>query len=164
MRAPELTNVRPLYKLRHRRETREFKCPDRRAFINGDDFPRETEGDHRRRQGGQVRILAGQSPAGHVADPAPLLRHAIPRRNLRRKLGDDFAGSARSSIADAYRDPEGRELFDAGLDRDQARRAGPFAHCEDPAEVERLSLAESGLPELRRLPARRSAMPATCIG
>ena len=36
---------------------------------------------------------------------------------LRQKLGDDVRWICPQFYADAYRDPEGRELFDAGLDR-----------------------------------------------
>jgi len=54
---------------------------------------------------------------------------------LRRKLGDDIRWICPQFYPDVYQDPEGRELFDAGLDRVKNGRA-PLAHCTDPAEVE----------------------------
>eukprot|EP00825_Cyclidium_porcatum_P001240 TRINITY_DN10564_c0_g1_i3.p3 TRINITY_DN10564_c0_g1~~TRINITY_DN10564_c0_g1_i3.p3 ORF type:complete len:163 (+),score=43.58 TRINITY_DN10564_c0_g1_i3:2-490(+) len=38
---------------------------------------------------------------------------------------------------DAYRDPAGRGLFDAGLDREKHGSSGPLAHCATVDEIER---------------------------
>jgi uroporphyrinogen decarboxylase len=54
---------------------------------------------------------------------------------LRLKLGDDFRWICPQFFPDGYRDPEGRELFDCGLDRGKHARP-PFADREDPAEVD----------------------------
>ncbi len=54
---------------------------------------------------------------------------------LRQKLGDDVRWICPQFYADAYRDPDGRELFDAGLDRAKHSRP-PLAHCETPEEIE----------------------------
>jgi len=55
---------------------------------------------------------------------------------FRRKLGDDFRWITPQFFADAYRDPEGHALFDAGLNKAYHGMAGPFAGCDDPAAVE----------------------------
>ncbi len=55
---------------------------------------------------------------------------------LRRQLGDDVRWICPQFYPDAYRDPDGRQLFDAGLDRVK-HRAAPLAQCETIAEVER---------------------------
>ena len=57
---------------------------------------------------------------------------------LRRRLGDDVRWICPQFYQDAYRDPEGRQLFDAGLDR-VMHRAAPLAQCETIAEVEQFS-------------------------
>ena len=57
-------------------------------------------------------------------------------KELRRKLGDDFAWISPQFFPDAYRDPDGRELFDASLDRAKHGNVGPLADCEDVDEVE----------------------------
>ena len=54
---------------------------------------------------------------------------------LRQKLGDDVRWICPQFYPDAYQDPEGRELFDASLDRTK-HTVAPLARCEDPAEVE----------------------------
>ena len=55
---------------------------------------------------------------------------------LRRQLGDDVRWICPQFYADAYRDPDGRELFDSGLDREKHGSAGPLATCTSIAEVE----------------------------
>ena len=57
---------------------------------------------------------------------------------LRQKVGDDCRWICPQFYADAYRDPEGRQLFDAGLDRSK-HLAPPLAHFETVAEVEQFS-------------------------
>jgi uroporphyrinogen decarboxylase len=57
---------------------------------------------------------------------------------LRRKLGDDFRWICPQFYADSYRDPQGRQMFDAGLDRAK-HSTPPLAHCETVGEVERFS-------------------------
>lgn len=56
---------------------------------------------------------------------------------LRVRLGDDVRWICPQFYRDAYRDPDGRELFDAGLDREKHGNVGPLAACETPADVER---------------------------
>lgn len=55
---------------------------------------------------------------------------------LRRKLGDDVRWICPQFYADAYRDPEGRDPFDASLDRVKHSIA-PLACCRTVREVER---------------------------
>ncbi|MFC2096919.1 uroporphyrinogen decarboxylase family protein [Bacteroidota bacterium] len=55
---------------------------------------------------------------------------------LRLKLGDDFRWISPQFFHDAYNDPEGRKMFDEGLEKDIHGRAGPFADCVDIEEVE----------------------------
>ena len=55
---------------------------------------------------------------------------------LRQKLGDDFRWISPQFFLDAYRDPDGKELFDAGLDRKKHGAVGPLAECEDSSDVE----------------------------
>jgi uroporphyrinogen decarboxylase len=54
----------------------------------------------------------------------------------RQKLGDDCRWICPQFYADAYRDPDGRELFDAGLDRSKHQKP-PLAQAETVADVER---------------------------
>lgn len=54
---------------------------------------------------------------------------------LRQKLNDDCRWICPQFYDDAYQDPEGRELFDASLDREK-HALHPLADCEDPAELE----------------------------
>ncbi|HDP98682.1 MAG TPA: hypothetical protein ENN22_05815, partial [bacterium] len=55
---------------------------------------------------------------------------------IRQKLHDDFRWICPQFMTNAYRDPEGHNMFDAGLDKQMHGQLGPFANCEDPAEVE----------------------------
>jgi uroporphyrinogen decarboxylase len=71
-------------------------------------------------------------------DTWPILhRHfgTTSEEQLRRKLADDVRWICPQFYADAYQAPDGRELFDASLDRSK-HVVAPFARCEDPAEVE----------------------------
>ncbi|MCD6308844.1 MAG: hypothetical protein J7M24_07600 [Candidatus Latescibacteria bacterium] len=54
----------------------------------------------------------------------------------RRLLNDDFRWISPQFFDSTYRDPEGRVMFDEGLDKEYHGIAGPFAECEDPGEVE----------------------------
>lgn len=54
---------------------------------------------------------------------------------LRLKLGDDLRWICPQFFPDVYQDPEGRKLFDAGLDRDKHARP-PLENCENIEEVE----------------------------
>jgi len=72
-------------------------------------------------------------------DTWPLLhRHfgTQSEEELRRRLGDDVRWICPQFYADAYQDPEGRQLFDAGLDREKHGSVGPLADCTSPAELE----------------------------
>lgn len=55
---------------------------------------------------------------------------------LRVELGDDFRWLAPEVHVRGYFHPDGRAMFDLGQERISHGQAGPFAHCEDPAEVE----------------------------
>ncbi len=55
---------------------------------------------------------------------------------LRRKLGDDLRWICPQFFPDAYRNPNGRGMFDFGQIKTSHGQAGPLADCEDPAEVE----------------------------
>jgi len=54
---------------------------------------------------------------------------------LRRKLGDDVRWICPQFYPDAYQDPAGRGLFDAGLDRQKHGGVGPLAHCVSVEEI-----------------------------
>jgi uroporphyrinogen decarboxylase len=72
------------------------------------------------------------------ADTWPILhRHfgTTSEEELRRKLRDDVRWICPQFYADAYQDPDGRELFDASLDRSK-HSVAPFARCESPAELD----------------------------
>ncbi len=71
-------------------------------------------------------------------DTWPILhRHfgTTSEEDLRRKLGDDVRWLCPQFYEDAYQDPKGRELFDAGLDRAK-HNVAPLAHCEDPTKLD----------------------------
>src|ERR1035437_7838380 len=92
------------------------------------------------------RLIAGESVERcgfWLGNPAPdtwpiLHRYfgTASEEQLRQKLGDDVRWICPQFYKDAYQDPEGRTLFDAGLDRSK-HSAPPLAQCEDPAEVEK---------------------------
>ncbi len=54
---------------------------------------------------------------------------------LRVKLNDDFRWICPQFCADAYQHPDGKGMFDAGLDKKMHGMAGPFADTEDVDEV-----------------------------
>jgi len=54
--------------------------------------------------------------------------------SLHRKLGSDLRWI--SPEWTAYQHPEGKALFDLGIQKTHHGQAGPFAHCEDVREVE----------------------------
>jgi uroporphyrinogen decarboxylase len=54
---------------------------------------------------------------------------------LRQLLGDDVRWICPQFYPDAYRDPDGLELFDSGLDREKHGSSGPLAACKSPAEI-----------------------------
>ena len=55
---------------------------------------------------------------------------------LRQLLGDDVRWICPQFYADAYQDPQGRQLFDAGLDREKHGSKGPLADCNSQAEID----------------------------
>ena len=55
---------------------------------------------------------------------------------LRVKLGDDFRWISPQFFDGAYNDPEGRDMFDEGLTKERHGMPGPFANCENAADVE----------------------------
>jgi uroporphyrinogen decarboxylase len=72
-------------------------------------------------------------------DTWPLLhRHfgTHSEEELRLRLGDDVRWICPQFYADAYHDPEGRALFDSGLDREKHGSVGPLAGCASPDEIE----------------------------
>jgi uroporphyrinogen decarboxylase len=95
-----------------------------------------------------IRRIIARQPAERygfwLGQPHPqtwpaLLSHfgAATEEHVRRHLNDDVRWICPQFYADAYRDPEGRALFDASLDRDRHGNVGPLAGCESVAEVER---------------------------
>ena len=71
-------------------------------------------------------------------DTWPLLhRHFATHseEELRRRLGDDVRWICPQFYPDAYQDPEGRQLFDAGLDRKKHGSVGPLADCTAPSDI-----------------------------
>lgn len=54
---------------------------------------------------------------------------------LRQLLGDDVRWICPQFYADAYRDPDGLELFDSGLDRAKHGSSGPLAACASLEEI-----------------------------
>lgn len=55
---------------------------------------------------------------------------------LRRKLGDDVRWICPQFYHDAYRDPDGRDIFDSGLDREKHGSSGPLTNCTSLAEID----------------------------
>ena len=84
-----------------------------------------------RQSRGAVRLLAGQSRIRTHGRSCTGYFGTDSEEYLRRKLGDDVRWICPQFYADAYRHPEGRELFDAGLDRTK-HHVAPLADCEDP--------------------------------
>jgi len=54
---------------------------------------------------------------------------------LRRKLGDDLRWICPQFFPGVYRDPQGRGMFDTGVEKKRHGQAGPLADCEDVSEV-----------------------------
>lgn len=91
-------------------------------------------------------IIAGQ-PAdrsglwiGHPhAETWPLL-HAYfgttTEEELRRRTQDDYRWICPQFFNDCYQHPDGKGMFDGGIKKTAHGSAGPFAECENPAEVE----------------------------
>ena len=94
-------------------------------------------------------IIAGEKPdrcGFWLGNPHPdtmpiLLDHfgAATEEELRLQLHDDFRWITPQFFADAYQDPQGRELFDAGLDKEKHGAVGPLAEAETVREVEAYS-------------------------
>lgn len=55
---------------------------------------------------------------------------------LRLKLGDDVRWICPQFFPDSYRDPQGRGMFTAGLEKKRHGQAGPLADCEDVRELD----------------------------
>ncbi len=91
-------------------------------------------------------IIAGEKPdccgfwLGNPHDETwPILYNYFglnDKEKIRQKLGDDFRWIGPQFLEGAYDDPEGREMFDAGLEKEKHGQAGPFVNCEDVAEVD----------------------------
>ena len=91
-------------------------------------------------------IIAGEAPdrcgfwlGNPHADTWPILHKYFGTETeeaLRQKLKDDFRWICPQFFPDAYQDPDGRTMFDAGLDKAMHGQSGPFAECEDVKEVE----------------------------
>ncbi len=74
------------------------------------------------------------------ADTWPILHRYFgtqTEEQLRLKLRDDVRWICPQLYPNIYRDPEGRELFDTGLDRLKHGNVGPLADCATVAEIER---------------------------
>ena len=93
------------------------------------------------------RLIAGETVERcglWLGNPHPdswpaLLRYAgvADEEAFRQKYNDDVRWICPQFYADAYRDPDGRTLFDAGLDRESLGAAGPLAGAETVAEIEK---------------------------
>ena len=73
------------------------------------------------------------------ADTWPILHKYFgtnTEEGLRQKVGDDFRWISPQFFPNAYQDPDGKEMFDAGLDREKHGAVGPLAECENISEVE----------------------------
>jgi uroporphyrinogen decarboxylase len=55
---------------------------------------------------------------------------------LRLKLGDDVRWICPQFFPGSYRDPQGRGMFSAGLEKKRHGQAGPLADCEDVRELD----------------------------
>jgi uroporphyrinogen decarboxylase len=55
---------------------------------------------------------------------------------LRLKLKDDVRWICPQFFSDAYRDPQGRGMFTAGLEKKSLGQSGPLADCEDVRELD----------------------------
>ena len=60
---------------------------------------------------------------------------------LRKKLGDDVRWICPQFYADAYQDPQGRALFDSGLDSQEARQRGTIGRLHQCGRDREFSLA-----------------------
>lgn len=72
------------------------------------------------------------------ADTWPLLHKYFgtdTEEELRRKLGDDFRWICPQFFSSTYPHPNGKQMFDEGLDRKKHGTVGPLAECEDIEEV-----------------------------
>jgi len=72
-------------------------------------------------------------------DTWPILHKYFGTRDeeeLRQKLGDNVRWICPQFYRDAYQDPDGRQLFDSGLDRVKHGSVGPLADCASVKEVE----------------------------
>jgi uroporphyrinogen decarboxylase len=72
-------------------------------------------------------------------DTWPILHQHFGTRDeeeLRQKLGDDVRWICPQFYKEAYHDPAGRQLFDAGLDREKHGSVGPLADCASVKEVD----------------------------
>ncbi len=91
------------------------------------------------------RLIAGESVGrcgfwlgNPHSDTWPILHQyfgTATEEELRQKLNDDCRWICPQFYDNAYQDPQGRELFDASLDR-QKHAEHPLASCEDPAELD----------------------------
>ena len=73
------------------------------------------------------------------ADTWPILHRYFDtntEETLRQKLRDDFRWISPQFFPNAYQDPDGKEMFDSGLDREKHGAIGPLAECENINEVE----------------------------
>lgn len=94
----------------------------------------------------RIRSIIGGAPADRFGlwlgnphrDSWPAL-HAYfgttTEEELRRKLGDDLCWKCPQFFPGVYCDPQGRGMFDAGLNKKQHGQVGPLADCEDVGEV-----------------------------
>jgi len=66
------------------------------------------------------------------------LRHfgTDSREEVRLRLGDDLRWICPQFCATTYRHPEGKPIFGSAVSKSRHGQPGPFADCEDPAEVE----------------------------
>ncbi len=95
----------------------------------------------------RIRAIIEGKPAdrcglwlGHPHDDSWPAIHAYfgtkTEADLRLKLQDDFRWICPQWFPNAYRDPKGFGMFDAGLQKTRHGQAGPLADCEDVRELE----------------------------
>jgi len=97
-----------------------------------------------------IKRLIARQPVEHCGfwlgnphpDTWPILHRYFgteTEEELRLKLGDDVRWICPQLYSDIYRDPEGRTLFDVGLDRVKHGSVGPLANCVTVDEIEQFT-------------------------
>ena len=94
----------------------------------------------------RIRTIISGKPADRCglwlgnphSDTWPILHEyfdTTTEEQFRLKLGDDFRWICPGFFDSTYQDPQGKQMFDFGLDKESHGQKGPFADCEDISEV-----------------------------